>query len=190
MKLTDIAEVLPGYPFRGAIVPDSDGAVAIVQVKDLTQGEPLTDTSSLVQTAHNLSSYDTRLRKGDVLIAARGMKSSPFRASVFDAEDKEVVTSSSVHIIRTTSPKVMPEYLALFLNSHGGQLMLAGMVTGSYIGTLPRRELGHLKIPAISIEKQQALVALSNTIRQQQELLDRSKEIRQNILNAVTRTVC
>jgi restriction endonuclease S subunit len=184
MELREVATVIAGYAFRGAIKPDVSGATSVFQAKDLVQGEPFDDTASLTRISHELPGYSGHLRKNDVLLVARGMKSGAFRSTVFTADDLNVVASSSVHVIRITSSEVLPEYISLFLNSREGQSAVASIVTGSYIGAVPRRELEKIKIPKLPLSKQRSLVNLSRNIEEQQKILERKKQIRQNIINA------
>lgn len=185
MELNDIATVIAGYTFRGAIKPDSNGNISVFQAKDLVQGQPFSDTISLSKISQELPGYAGFLRKNDVLLVARGMKSGAFRSTVFMSDEQNVVASSSVHVIRVTSLEVLPEYISVFLNSREGQLALVSTVTGSYIGAIPRSELGRIKIPLVALSKQRALASLHRNIQEQQEILDREKVVRQNIISAV-----
>lgn len=184
MELRDMATVIAGYAFRGAIKPDHTGAISVFQAKDLVQGEPFDDTASLTRISDELSGYSGHLRKNDVLLVARGMKSGSFRSTVFVADDLNVVASSSVHVIRITSSEVLPEYVSLFLNSREGQAAIANIITGSYIGAVPRRELERIRIPKPALSKQRALVNLNHNIQEQQKILERKNQISQDIINA------
>lgn len=182
MKLGDIANIIPGYAFRGAIIPVESGDFFVFQAKDLVRGVSFTDVSTLTQIPFEITGHIGYLKNNDVLLVARGMKAGTFRSTTFKADEQNVLASSSVHIIRITSPEVIPEYLSHYLNSKKGQDDLSQIVTGSYIGAIPRRSLEQIRIPIPDLHKQKAIVDLYKNIQAQQKLLDRKKELKQQII--------
>jgi restriction endonuclease S subunit len=184
MELGDITNILPGYAFRGAITPDKDGNIFVFQAKDLARNVPVTDVSNLTPISFNVPGYAGHLQLNDVLLIARGLKAGAFRSTVFKATTNNVIASASVHILRVVSPKVLPEYLSHFLNSKDGQDALSEIVSGSYIGALPRRKLETIKIPIPPMTKQKAIVDLYQNIRDQQTILNRRNELKQQIIEA------
>lgn len=184
MELHEIATVIAGYTFRKAIKPDIDGNIYVFQAKDLIQAEPFRSVGTLTRISHDIPEYTGHLKQNDVLLVARGMKSGSFRSTVFDINDTNVLASSSVHVVRITTDNVLPEFLSLYLNSKEGQDALSGIVTGSYIGALPRKELEKIKIPIPPLQKQKTLIQLYQNIKEQEQLINRQNEIKQNIINA------
>lgn len=184
MELRDVAEVKAGYPFRRAIVPDRDGNVAVFQARDVVPGEVVTETNMLVRTSQVFPSSDVFLRKGDILLVARGMKSGAFKASLFMSDACDVLASSSVHVIRVTSRNVIiPEYVMHYLNSWMGQNALLQIVSGSYVGAISCRKLRHIVIPVCSLEKQQRIIDLHHNLLEQLEILSRKTKINEEILD-------
>lgn len=175
--------MIPGYAFRGAIKPDDSGDTFVLQAKDLTSGFPIEGTDTLTKITLD-ASYSSFLKMHDVLIVSRGMKAGAFRSTVFRAPAANVIASASVHIIRPIESEVLPEYLSHYLNSKKGQDDLSQIVTGSYIGAIPRRSLEQIRIPLPDIEKQRTIVNLFTNIQAQQKLLDRKKELKQQIIEA------
>lgn len=189
MKLHDVGAIIAGYTFRGAVKPDNSGDTYVFQAKDLVQGVPCEDISSLTRISHDTPGYSGHLRKDDVLIVARGMKSGAFRSTTFVSDEPNVIASSSVHVIRITKPNILPEYVSHYLNSKDGQDALSQIISGSYIGALPRRELEKIDIPVPPMEKQKLLVDLFRNIRDQQKILEREKELKENIINATFKSL-
>lgn len=189
MKLHEISSITAGYNFRGAIESNQNGHIFVFQAKDLIQGEPISDTGRLTRISHNVSGYETYLKRNDVLLVARGMKAGSFRSTVFTSDAPNVIASSSIHIIRVTDPHVIPEFISLFLNSKEGQEVISEIVTGSYIGAVPRKELERLKIPDLSLEQQKIIIMLDQNIRKQQKIINRQNEIRQSIVSATLRSL-
>lgn len=117
------------------------------------------------------------------------MKPGSFRSTIFASEASNVVASSSVHVIRVKAANVMPEYISHFINSKEGQDSLSQIVSGSYIGAVPRRELEKIEIPIPPLRKQAALVHLYQNLREQERVLDRKREIAQNIIDATFKSL-
>jgi hypothetical protein len=192
MKLYEFAEIITGYGFRSAIEPEVDGPVSVFQAKDLVRDEPFTDINKLTKISQSFLGYEGYLKKNDILIVSRGMKAGAFRATTFASDATNVMASASVHVMRVRSSKlstILPEYVSHYLNSNEGQTELAEMVTGSYIGALPRRELEKIDIPIVPIQEQQMLIDLYRNIRQQQKFLDRKRELVQKIVDAAFSTL-
>jgi restriction endonuclease S subunit len=189
MELHEVSTIIAGYTFRGAIKPDINGHIFVFQAKDLIQGEPITDTSTLTKISHDIPGYMGYLKKNDVLVVARGMKAGSFRSTVFATDADNVIASSSVHVIRSADSRILPEFISLYLNSKEGQEAISQIVTGSYIGAVPRKSLEKIKIPLLPLERQKTFIELDQNIREQQRITNRQNEIRQNIINATFRNL-
>lgn len=129
------------------------------------------------------------LRPGDVLFAAKGTKNF---AAVYEHHSEPAVASTSFFVIRLAGKKVLPQYLAWFLNSHSTQTLLKGQAIGTSIPSISKQVLENLEIALPSIEMQKAILqitALRNrekALKQEIELL-REKQIQQQIINAINK---
>lgn len=189
MQIKNIAEVISGYTFRLAIKPEKGGNIFVFQARDIVQNVPFSDAYTLTKISHDTLGNAGYLKKNDILLIARGMKSGAFRSTVFVSDEPNVIASSSVHVIRITTPDALPEYVSHYLNSKEGQDSLSQIVSGSYIGALPRKELENIKIPIPSLQNQAIIVSLHRNIQEQQKILERKNEINQNIFGATFRSL-
>lgn len=127
------------------------------------------------------------LKDGDVLFAAKGTKNF---AAVFENHNEPSVASTSFFVIRPSDKKVLPHYLAWFLNSHTTQTLLKGQAIGTSIPSISKQVLENLEIPVPEIKTQKAIVEISNlrnkekSLKQKIESL-REKQIQQQIINAI-----
>jgi len=127
------------------------------------------------------------LKDGDVLFAAKGVKNF---AAVYESHNEPAVASTSFFVIRLTAKKVLPEYLAWFLNSHPTQAILKAQAIGTSIASISKVVLEGLEITVPSIETQKAILQITNlrnkekALRQKIETL-REKQIQQQIMNAI-----
>jgi len=127
------------------------------------------------------------LKEGDVLFAAKGTKNF---AAVFENHNEPSVASTSFFVIRPTGHKVLPEFLAWFLNSHSAQTLLKGQAIGTSIPSISKQVLENLEIPVPEIKTQKAIVEISKlrnkekSLKQKIETL-REIQIQQQIINAI-----
>ncbi len=184
MYIKDVAKVISGYTFRKAMEPDKNGNILVFQAKNISQGELVSNTEELTKIKHEIFGYKNYIKESDILLVSRGMKSGSFRSAVYIAKDKNVIASSSVHIIRVTDKKILPEYLSLYLNSQEGQKSLSEEISGSYIGSLPRKRLEEIKIPIPDLKKQKAIIDLYRNIKEQEKITNRKKQIKETIINS------
>jgi len=129
------------------------------------------------------------LKDGDVLFAAKGTKNF---AAVFENHNEPSVASTSFFVIRPTNNKVLPQYLAWFLNNQTTLTLLKGQAIGTSIPSISKQVLENLEITIPSIETQKAILHITKlrnkekTLKQNIETL-REKQIHQQIINAINR---
>ncbi len=127
------------------------------------------------------------LKDGDVLYAAKGTKNF---AAVFENHNEPSVASTSFFVIRPTDKKLLPQYLAWFLNNHTTQTLLKGQAIGTSIPSISKQVLENLEITVPNIEIQKAILQITK-LRNKEKLLKqkietlREKQIQQQIINAI-----
>lgn len=127
------------------------------------------------------------LKEGDVLFAAKGTKNF---AAVFENHSEPAVASTSFFVIRLFDNKVLPEYLAWFLNSSFAQALLKRQAIGTSIPSISKQVLENLEIAVPDIETQKAILQITKvrnkekSLKQEIEAL-REKQIQQQIINAI-----
>ena len=166
VKLGKIAEIQSGYSFRGAVKDEGCGT-AVVQARDISG--LYVGGDALPQVKQPLA--DSRLlRDGDVLLTSRGS----FRAGVARFASAPTVASSSLYVLRVTDKSILPEFLALYLNSPTAQTHFKQNAKGATIQSMSLSDIAVLAMPIISLNQQRLLVDLQQNIEQQGMLL-RSK---------------
>ena len=127
------------------------------------------------------------LKNGDVLFAAKGTKNF---AAVFENHNEPSVASTSFFVIRPTDNKVLPQFLAWFLNNPTTQNLLKGQAIGTSIPSISKQVLENLEITVPDIETQKAILQITKlrnkekSLKQEIETL-REKQIQQQIINAI-----
>lgn len=185
MKISNFAEVINGYTFRGAIEPLKNGDISVLQAKDIVSGQNVTDIDKLTPIAFTGTRTASFLQKDDVLIVSRGMGIGSFRSAVFSLDTTNIIASSSLLIIRIKNKEILPEYVSLYFNSPDGQNKILETVAGSYIRAISRQKLKEeIEIPIPPLEKQESLIKLNQNIKQQEKIYERKKQLKQEIINA------
>jgi restriction endonuclease S subunit len=174
-RLSEISEIISGYSFRSALVNDPDGDYKVIQAKDITKD---LEVSGKHLTKINLKKIasNAKVKINDAILTARGR----YQAAVVSSSEP-IIASSSVFIIRVTSPNLNPRFLAIFLNSRHGQEQLLKLTSGNYIKSIPKFNLENLIVQLPPLSEQNKIVKLDQNIEHQQKLLARKINIISNI---------
>lgn len=164
VKLGDIAEI-----FKGKALPakTKSGEFALINLRDMT--ETGVDYSQLQTfSADRKTLLHFLLQEGDVLIASKGTVK---KVAVFEKQDRDVVASSNITILRPTQ-KVYGQYIKLFLDSAAGEALLESVNKGKSVMNLSTQGILGIEIPDIPTVKQAYLIN-----RYQQGLSDYKRKI-------------
>lgn len=149
----------------------------VIQPKDVTSNGILkVETPCLVNFTAGKS-----LNKGDVLLINRGR----FTACVFeDTLGMPCVATSAFLILTPKNPaQLLPDYLALFLNSTEGQTILKRLNETTTIPFIKLSSLEQIEIPVPPLSMQQKLVDLEQAKQRFAQLTARKTELLNRIIN-------
>lgn len=184
-KLSQIADIVSGYTFRGSIENDPNGDIFVLQAKNIGTNQDIAETTDFSIVSDKSIRNPYFLEHNDILIVSRGSGVGSFRSTVFASNEKRVMPSSSVHVLRIQDVTVLPKYVSLYLNSEVGQKALLQIVTGgSYIQSILVKNLIDFEIPIPPIHTQKSIIALHENITEQERILKRKQELQKNIINA------
>ncbi len=179
MQIKDLAKTRIGHSFRHKLVNDPEGNTKIIQPKNIS--------STGFLDLKNYPPIQTKivpnnpLATGEVLFLNKGR----FVAAIFNESEQECwTTPGSVIILTLNSTKILPEYLALYLNSSKGRQKLNRVTEFSSIPFITRTNLERIDIPIPSKDKQKNLINLMSTISRYEKLTTRKTNLLKNILNA------
>jgi len=184
-KLSQLADIVSGYTFRGSIENDPNGDIFVLQAKNIQANQDIENISDFVTISNKSLRNPYFLEHNDILLVSRGSGVGSFRSTIFASDEKKVMPSSSVHVIRIQDVTVLPKYVSLYFNSLDGQKALSQIVTGaSYIQSILVKNLIDLEIPIPTIHTQKSIIALHENITDQERILKRKQEIQKTIINA------
>lgn len=174
--LKGIAEVIAGYSFRTALEGKDSASLFVLQAKNI-----LDDSTADEENLEGIDFENYRskavVKKGDVVVSSRGS----FRAGSVSFGSKDIIAASSVYILRVKNKNVLPEYLAIYLNSIEGQKQLIESATGAAIKAIRRSDLENISITLPDPAIQEKIIRIYHTNKKLQKALTRKINLINNI---------
>ncbi|MDR3233934.1 MAG: restriction endonuclease subunit S [Planctomycetaceae bacterium] len=119
------------------------------------------------------------LQNGDVLFLGRGERNV---ASVFRNEFPAVLAQSYFTVMRLTDKRILPEYLAAFLNHPATQTKIRQMASQTTIRSVPASEIGQLTINVLPLATQHKIVEIVNLQRVAEDIETQIEKKRQGLI--------
>ena len=169
--------------------PIKEGEIVYLQAKHFDENGLLISLLHPDLLAENISGKHL-LQPGDVLFAAKGTKNF---AAWYESKNLPAVASTSFFVIRlkeNTINKILPEFLAWYINQPVSQKFLKGNAMGTSIVSISKAVLEELEISIPDLQTQKAILIISHLrnsekkLKQQIESL-REKQIQQQIFNTL-----
>jgi len=176
--LDKIAQVDSGKSFRHRIDSIPNGECLVIQMKDISS-----DYSNIIGTPESISidgiGSSQLLRKGDILFMAKGNNNF---ATLYRS-DQVAIAVSLFFIIRPDKSKILPEYLAWFLNSSKAQAYFGQRQLGTSIKNIRKEALAQLEVDVPNMNKQTQITELNNLMRTEKYLTEEYLEKKEVYLN-------
>ncbi len=170
-----------GLSFRSRIEPESDGTVAVIQMRNLTEDNRL-DDRNLVTIKMNGPSDRHLVKRKDLIFRSRGQTTT---AAIVDTEIGLAVVGGPLLRVRVTSKHVLPEYLCWFVNQASAQAFLHSRATGTAMTVIGKSALDDLQVPLPPLETQKQIVALADLSNKEQKLMRELAAKKEKLVNGI-----
>lgn len=164
--LNNLSKIDSGKSFRQRIDDVPNGNCNVIQMKDISH-ENLTISANPQSILLDDVKPNQLLQKGDILFMAKGNNNF----AVIYNSDKPAVAVSLFFIIRPNRNKVIPEYLAWFLNTPTAQAYFHEQRLGAAVGNIRKVALENLEVDLPSMEKQQQIAKLNQLFHQEKQMI-------------------
>ena len=179
--LKDIARVQMGLSFRSRIEPEADGTVAVIQMRDLTEDNKLSQRNLITVKMNGLNGRHL-VKRNDLIFRSRGQTTT---AAIVDTEVGPAIVAAPLLRIRVTSKRVLPEYLCWFVNQASAQAFLHSRATGTAMTVIGKSALDALQVPLPCLETQERIVALADLSNQEQRLMRELAAKKEKLVNGI-----
>ena len=182
IQLSQVVHVQPGYLSRDRVRSASDGTHHLLQGRDISENHGVQVEGAI--RFHPKRRPDLyRVSRGDVLVTARGRD---HRAYYVHDNLSNVLAAATFYILRSDAGRILPGYLAWWLNLPGVQSAIDKESGGTDISYISRQALENLTIPVPELKVQHRIERVVVLWRQRNVLRARIDEKREHYI----RTLC
>ena len=178
-KLGECAEIVAGYPLRGAASKLDDGESGLIRLQNVSNGTRIQfDEVERVTLPKNRKS--DFLTVGDIIFAARGTQNFAYHIPEMNFP---AVCAPQFFVIKASQPEaILPKYLTWYLNSSPAQHYFDSVAVGTAMKNIRRTAVENLEVPIPSLSKQYAIVNLWETAIAEEKTLQSLIQNRKNLL--------
>lgn len=192
MELKQVATINAGYPFRGKIPEVAGSSVVAVQMKNisLTEGIHWSDCLETELTGKREPDY---LAEGDILVTARGSHNYAIQIDqTLATTGKQAVAAPHFFVVRLKSQSlkkndILPEFMVWLLNQAPAQRHFEQNAEGTLTKSIRRSVLEEAPVVIPPLAKQRAIIAVANTLREEQRLIQQLISNGEHIMSAIAR---
>ncbi|MCB0837774.1 MAG: restriction endonuclease subunit S [Bacteroidetes bacterium] len=172
-KLSHITNISFGFYHKSA----ENGDIPYLQVSQFDERGMLNGQFESFLPA-NPQIEKNLLKDGDILLAGKG-----FRNFAWEYKQKlgPMIASSIFFVIKPDFSRVHPGYLTVFLNLPVTQARFQILGAGSSIPSIRKGELGELKIPLPTLDKQKTIAGMYELHQTELALMDKIIEKKKNL---------
>lgn len=183
MILSEISTINAGHPFRGKIPEGFGSGIYAVQMKDVSVEQGINwagciETEPMVRSA-------AWLEQGDILVAARGNHN--YAVLVSDAP--AAVAAPHFFVVRAKGGTLLPEFLVWLLNQAPVQRYFEQNAEGTLTKSIRRSVLESAPVVVPPLVKQQAIIAMANTLGEEQKLIQKLVRNGERMMDSIAKNL-
>ena len=181
VNLKSIADIQVGYQTRTRIEEKSGGGHWLIQGRDFDSYHRLC-TENMLSFLPDRKPELYAVHKGDILFQSRGMENFAY---CIEDNLKNTLASGSFYIIRLKTERLLPQYLAWWLNQSPAQIYLQSQASSTVISFVSKGVISQLNVPIPPLEVQHKVNKVLNLWLQEKLLHDKLTECRSLLVKAV-----
>lgn len=169
-----------GYSFRNRVEDEPEGDLKVIQMKDLSDNYALIN-SGLSSVSSDKINSKLFLKKHDVLFLAKGSNNY---AVEYTHDFEKAIASAAFFVVRPDVDKVVPAYLAWYINQLPVQQYLKENMAGTYVPNINKSTIEGIMIALPSMAMQQKIVLIERLRKQEEALMNKIIDKRQVAVSA------
>lgn len=198
MRLGEVAEISIGYQHREKISHVEHGSHRLIQGKDVVRAEVQPDGASepvgwriavdnLDRVTPKGDAARYSLRPGDLLFVSRGTTNiavplTEQTVRPFPDHWDDLIPAYTFYILRPDLNRVLPEYLAWFINQPPAQAYLTQQSRGTLVKLMPKSLFEELEVPIPPLAVQRQVMEIEDLRAYEEGLLKRLIAARQRLV--------
>jgi restriction endonuclease S subunit len=175
--LEDIATIRSGYLFRERINPDPSGQYLVIQVGDITPDARFAN-GSLMRVFLPDVKQSQILTSADVLFISRG----PRKQAVAITGEIETTIATSQFFVLRPDEKVLPLYLAWYINQRPAQRYIEEHSTGTSASLINLEAMKRLPVEFPDLETQSRITKIHQLSLREKELMEEIQNRRRALI--------
>jgi hypothetical protein len=168
-----------GYSFRARLDSKNFGAVAVIQMKDLTNKNRV-DCSALARVDMEKPKEHHLVKSGDLIFRSRGLSST---SAILLYETGTAVVAAPLLRIRVTDHGIMPEYLNWFISQKPAQTFFTSQAKGTAQRMISKETLEGLEVFIPPLDRQRAIVTMASLAEKEQHIMKKLAEMRRQYVS-------
>ena len=183
-KLEDVAEVMKGHKgtystFMDNVTESNDASYYLLTSSDIDNG--VIDYGKLTKLIDGSKYEKYFLNEGDLVFTTKSTKVKIAVAN--NINNKNIIVSGSMMIVRPNTKIINPIYLKMFFESNQGRKILDKIQKGSVTTTITLDDFKSLMIPCPPMEVQRKYVFSYKELQEEYEIKKKELEIIQSKIN-------
>jgi hypothetical protein len=169
VALKDIASIQMGYSFRARLDSLASGAVAVIQMKDLTDQNRV-DCNALARIDMEKPREHHLAKPGDLIFRSRGLAST---AAILLDDPGIAVVAAPLLRVRVSDNVILPKYLNWFIRQAPAQAFLTSHAKGTAQKMISKETLEGLEVFVPPLERQRAIIEITALAEQERQILEK-----------------
>lgn len=176
---TVLLDISSGFSFRSRVKDDPDGDLFIIQMKDLDDHYSVV-RSGLIKIDSRMIRVKDYLQNGDILFLSKGLHNY---AIEYRLNLPKAVASSAFFVLRPDKNRVIPGYLAWYINQPPVQQYLRENMAGTYIPNINKSTVEGIMVSLPPLHIQENIITVDLLRKKEHALMEAIMNKRKDLVS-------